>query len=295
MDIINVGSLNLDWVYQVPHFVHPGETIAALAYHEYLGGKGLNQSIALARAGAEVAHVGAVGSNGAALREALIREGINTDFVKSLDGPSGHAIIQVSPEGENAIVLFPGTNQQLSLEQITQAIQAFPEAKAVLLQNETNHLAEIMQLAKQAGKLLAYNPAPVLPNLVQLPLHLVDVLILNEIEAESLPLSEAHFGQIVRSTERIFPYGAEIVIVKTLGANGVSITTQGKTQHFPAIPVKQVIDTTAAGDTFIGYFLAEYLQDANISRSAQLATQAASLCIQKRGAMQSIPKRVMMP
>jgi ribokinase len=280
MDIINVGSLNLDWVYQVPHFVRPGETIAALAYNEYLGGKGLNQSIALARAGAQVAHVGAVGSNGAALREALIAEGIHADFVKTLDGPSGHAIIQISPEGENAIVLFPGTNQQLSLEQITQAIQAFPEAKIVLLQNETNHLAEIMQLAKQAGKLVAYNPAPVVPNLAQLPLHLVDILILNEIEAKSL-------------FEHYAPR-PEVIIVKTLGANGVSITTQEKTQHLPAFPVKQVIDTTAAGDTFIGYFLAEYLQTEDISGAAQLATQAASHCIQHAGAMQSIPKRSMM-
>jgi ribokinase len=278
MDIINVGSLNLDWVYQVPHFVHPGETIAALAYNEYLGGKGLNQSIALARAGAQVAHVGAIGHNGLPLREALIAEGIHADFVKTLEGPSGHAIIQVSLEGENAIVLFPGTNQQLTLEQITQAIQSFPEAKILLLQNETNHLAEIMQLAKQAGKILAYNPAPILPNLNQLPLGLIDILILNEIEAEAL---SPFLNQLDPSA----------LIVETLGAKGVKITHHNESQHFPAVPVAQVVDTTAAGDTFIGYFLAEYLRSHEIAQAAALATQAASLCIQQVGAAQSIPVR----
>lgn len=272
IDIITIGSLNLDWVYQVPHFVRPGETLSALAFNEHLGGKGLNQSIALARAGLKVAHVGAVGSNGQPLLEALIKEGINTQFINTLDGPSGHAVIQISSEGENAIVLFPGTNYQLSDEQITQAIQTFPEAKAVLIQNETNQLAQIMQLTKDAGKLLIYNPAPVLPEQNQFPLHLVDILILNEIEAESTPHQAA-------------------LTVKTLGARGVEITSQGNTQHFPAAPVSRIVDTTAAGDTFIGYFLAEYLQTNDLAAAAKLANEAASYCIQHAGAAGSIPHR----
>lgn len=273
MDIINVGSLNLDWVYQVPHFVQPGETLSAISFNEYVGGKGLNQSIALARAGCQVAHVGAIGHNGKILRDALKAEDINTDFITQLDAPSGHAIIQISPQGENAIVIFPGSNHQLTVRQIEKAISAFPDAKAVLLQNETNALADIMRLAKQAGKMLFYNPAPVLPNIAQLPLDLVDVLILNEIEAQSLQ-----------------PKNNKITLL-TQGAEGVTVMMNGSSMHYPALPVQRVVDTTAAGDTFIGFFMAEYLHTHDIAASVNLATRAASLCIQQAGAAQSIPFR----
>jgi ribokinase len=271
MDVINFGSLNLDWVYRVPHFVQPGETLSAYTLDEYIGGKGLNQSVALARAGCSVAHVGAIGHNGEPLIQALIADHINTDFVTRLEGPSGHAIIQISPEGENAIVLFPGTNQQLTHTQITQALAAFPDAKAVLLQNETNGLADIMQLAKQAGKCLIYNPAPSLSNYQTLPLHLIDVLILNEIEAVD------------------FPAQSQAITVLTQGAQGVTVTHQGKATHFPAVPVERVVDTTAAGDTFIGFFIAQYLNNHNIAQAVSIATRAASICITQAGASQSIP------
>jgi ribokinase len=278
MDVINIGSLNLDWVYQVPHFVQPGETLSAHAFNEYVGGKGLNQSIALARAGCAVAHVGAIGHNGDLLLQALKADGVNTDFVTLLDGPSGHAIIQVSPQGENAIVLFPGSNEKLTINQIKQALTHFSDAKSVLLQNETNASADIMHLAKEAGKILFYNPAPMLPRVNELPLHLVDVLILNETEAEKL------------HCESLIAKHPDLIVVITEGEKGVTVLTHGKSEHYPAVHVERVIDTTAAGDTFIGYFMAEYLQTQNIPRAVSLATRAASLCIQQAGAAQSIPK-----
>lgn len=287
MNVINFGSLNLDWVYQVPNFVQPGETLSALSFNEYLGGKGLNQSIALTRAGAQVAHVGAVGHNGAPLREALTHEGVNTDFVATHTGPSGHAVIQVNPEGENAIVIFPGSNQSITSDQIKQALSTFPEAQAVLLQNETNALADIMQAAKQAQKTVFYNPAPMLPHVATLPLECVDVLILNQIEAEHL--TELH--STTAQCNALLQKWPHLTIVLTQGSEGVTVATQQASTHYPAVKVESVLDTTAAGDTFIGYFMAEYLRTQDISQAITLATRAASLCIQQHGAAQSIPHR----
>lgn len=287
MDVINIGSLNLDWVYQVPHFVQPGETLSALSYNEYVGGKGLNQSIALARAGCKVAHVGAIGHNGEILLQALKKDGVNTDFVSMLDGPSGHAIIQVSPQGENSIVIFPGTNQQIKLEDIKQAFAAFPDAKAVLLQNETNATADIIRLAKQAGKHVVYNPAPMLPTVGELPLDLVDVLILNQIEAQRL----SGENSVAKQCKAMHDRWPHLIIVLTQGSYGITVGINGNSQHYAAVPVQQVVDTTAAGDTFIGYFMAEYLHTENIANAVSLAAKAASFCITQAGAAQSIPLR----
>jgi ribokinase len=285
IEVINVGSLNLDWVYQVPHFVRPGETLAALGYEEYLGGKGLNQSIALARAGCKVAHVGAIGENGKNLRDALKADSVNADFVRELKGPSGHAIIQVSPEGENAIVLFPGTNHRLNLEQIRGALAAFPEAKALLLQNETNATAEIIQLAKTAGKQVFYNPAPMLSEAKNFPLDQVDLLILNEIEAEKLSGASSLEGQCAA----LLKNWPQLTLLLTQGSKGVRVVTAQQSQDFPAVPVEKVVDTTAAGDTFIGFFIAEYLRTDDIAAAVSLAIRAASVCIAGRGAAPSIP------
>lgn len=287
MDVINIGSLNLDWVYQVPHFVQAGETLHTASFNEYVGGKGLNQSIALARAGCQVAHVGAIGHNGDLLLNALQIEGVNTDFVSKFSGPSGHAMIQVTPQGENAIIVFPGTNHQLSLHQIQSALEIFAEAKIVLLQNETNFLKESIEMAKQAGKYVVYNPAPMIPEVEHLPLDKVDVLILNQIEAHAL----THEVIVTHQCQILLKRWPHLIVVLTQGGDGVTVARQNETKHYAAVPVTQIVDTTAAGDTFIGYFIAEYLQTEDLSSAVKLATRAASISITQAGAAQSIPLR----
>lgn len=279
MDIINVGSLNLDLVYQVPHFVKPGETLASTALHQFVGGKGLNQSIALARAGLRVAHVGAIGVDGDVLVNTLKEDGVNTDFVSKLYGQSGHAVIQISPEGENAIVIFPGTNQQLEINQVENALSTFTNAKALLIQNETNLIPDIMAKAKAAGKTVFYNPAPMLNGVENYPLEQVDVMLLNTIELE-------HLGGLDVAQQR-WPH---LLIVLTQGADGVTVIQNGNSTHYPAVPVEKVVDTTAAGDTFIGYFIASYLHTNNIAEAVSRATKAASICITQAGAAATIPK-----
>ena len=133
--VINFGSLNIDKVYQLPHIVRPGETISSTDYNIWCGGKGGNQSIALARAGAAVSHAGCVGNDGVMLTDNLRENGVNTDFIKISDKPSGHAIIQVDEQGENSIILYPGANCTLTPEQVDSVIASAEPGAFMLLQN----------------------------------------------------------------------------------------------------------------------------------------------------------------
>lgn len=286
MDVINVGSLNIDCVYQIPHFVEPGETLPTRSFHQNVGGKGLNQSIALARAGAQVTHVGAIGEDGGSLWQYLKANHVNTDKLLQLPGASGHAIIQVSPQGQNAIIIHPGTNEALTLENIQAAFTHFNDAKAVLCQNETSCVPATLSLAKSLGYQVFYNPAPMLPDVKNYPLHDVDVLILNEIEALALTEQPTPDQQLRVLFER-WPH---LMIILTMGGQGVMLGKDGHKQHFNAVWVDHVVDTTAAGDTFIGFFMAHYLKTRNAAEAIQHGMKAASICITQSGAACSIPK-----
>ena len=183
MRILNFGSLNIDNVYAVDHFIRPGETMSSLGMEVFCGGKGLNQSIAMARAGAQVWHAGAVGRNdGKKLLELLAESGVNTDFVRKTDGVSGHTIIQVDKNGQNCILLFGGANQEITPGQVDETLAHFEEGDILLLQNEINGLAGLIKKAAEKGMKIYLNPSPVTGELLELPLELVDCFILNEIE-----------------------------------------------------------------------------------------------------------------
>lgn len=284
--ILNFGSLNIDYVYGVPHFVRPGETLTADSFERYAGGKGLNQSIALARAGATVRHAGAIGSDGGFLADTLAAEGIDLTSLQRVATPTGHAIIQTHRSGENCILLHGGANVALSPEDIDRALATLPAGSFVLTQNETNVTADVLLRAKNSGFRVVWNPAPITPDSRSIPLESVDILVLNEIEGAELS-GESAPDAILHALGQRIPHG---MVVLTLGADGSIARIDGETLLTAAAPVEQLLDTTAAGDTFIGYFLAGIANEKKPADAVNFASRAAALCVQRRGAAPSIPR-----
>lgn len=284
MTVINLGSINIDHIYQVPHFVNPGETLASTEYRKLLGGKGANQSIALAHAGNLVQHVGLVNEDDGNIKQKLIREGIDCRYVKVSEKPTGHAIIQVNDTGENAIVLFAGANHDIQAELVQQAIVDALPGDWMLTQNETNCIDEAMRQAKENGLKIAFNPAPMTEAVKLLPLELVDLFILNEVEAEGIAGSrdidqiEAYFNEHFSN--------AEVII--TLGKEGAVMLRKTGNIKVPAFKV-EAVDTTAAGDTFIGYFLASYIREDDAEKALTNACAASAIAVTRFGAAPSIP------
>ena len=286
MRIVNFGSINIDHVYTVDHFVRPGETLGSLRYERFPGGKGLNQSIALAHAGAEVYHAGKIGTDGEWLKKRLQCSGVDTSLVEIADVPTGHAIIQVNSEGENCIVLYGGANRCMTDSDVLRVMKRFSEGDYLLVQNEMSSIPAILREGKRKGMVVVFNPAPMSPEVLDYPLELVDILIANEIEARGLtgePTVE-HAGAAMHEKHP----AATIVI--TLGARGAMSFGPHASLSQPAHKVKP-IDTTAAGDTFVGFFTAAYLQGKEPRYCLQLACRAAALCITRKGAADSIPRR----
>lgn len=284
MAIINFGSINIDHVYQVSHFVQPGETLSSSNYQQLLGGKGANQSIALAKAGADVLHVGKLNQHDVHFKQMMIKAGVDCRCVQCIETPSGHAIIQVTPSGENSIVLFGGANQELDSKDILRALDGASPSDWVLIQNETNALDEVLKQARQQGVKVAFNPAPMTDSVKLLPHDCIDLLIVNEVEAAEI--SDQQDRDLIEDYfRREWPH-AEVLI--TLGNAGVIMLKGEHRLHVPAYSV-DAVDTTAAGDTFIGYFLAAYSQHTEAQKALKRACAASALSVTREGAAQSIP------
>lgn len=288
MRILSLGSLNLDYVYMVDHFVRAGETIASLDRNEFCGGKGLNQSIALARAGAEVCHAGKIGADGTKLKHKLMEHGVNTDFTLVDNNlPTGHAIIQVDPKGQNCIIIYGGANQAIQTTDIDGILAAFEPGDIMLVQNEINNLDYAIEKAQARGLRVALNPSPIDKNLVESPaLKYVEWFILNEIEGFEIT-GEQKPEKICDVLRSRFP-GCRVVL--TLGKQGV-LYSDGDITATHGIYDVPVVDTTAAGDTFTGYFLACVTEGLSIERALELASKASSLAVSRAGAADSIPSR----
>jgi ribokinase len=285
MKILNYGSLNIDQVYSVPHIVRPGETISGGNVQQFAGGKGANQSVAMAKAGAEVWHAGKIGEDGAWLLEKLKSYGVNTELIHTYEGSTGHAIIQVTPEAQNSIILFGGGNQNIREQEIEEAFSRFEEGDFLVLQNEINLMPEIIRKARSIGMKICLNPAPFEQSIKEWPLHMVDILIVNELEAEGLSGTSGTFNEILDSLTGHYK-GTEIVL--TVGEEGAYWGQNEKRIHVPVIKTK-AIDTTAAGDTFLGYFLASRISGFDVEESMKRASKASSLTVSRHGAMDSIP------
>ena len=284
MKVLNFGSLNYDYVYQVEHIVKPGETINSYGMQKNPGGKGLNQSIALSRSGTEVWHAGLVGEDGDELLEISVQEGIHTDYIEKIAGRTGHTIIQVDREAQNSIVLFGGSNQKNNRRYIDQVLGHFEEGDFLLLQNEINELYYIIQRAAEKKMKIILNPSPVNEQINACNLQLVDLFFVNEIEAMCLT-GEKEPEKILEEAKKIYP-NADIVL--TLGEKG-SVFQCGDNRVWQEIFSVKAVDTTAAGDTYTGYFISGLLKKKSIEQIMRESACAAGLAVSKKGALDSIP------
>ena len=280
--IWNLGSINADHVYAVPHIPAPGETLAATALTYGLGGKGANMSVAAARAGARIAHLGAVGADGGWMVERLEGYGVDCTHVQRREGPSGHAIIAVDARAENAITLFPGANREIDLDAVKQALDKADPGDLLITQNETNGQVEAAAQARARGLRVVYAAAPFEAGAVRAVLPHLDLLVLNEVEAQQLsqalgtPIEELPVPQVV----------------VTLGAAGCDwIETATGARHHVDAPRVEAVDTTGAGDTFTGYLLAGLSEGLEMEAALKLATRAGALKVGRHGAADAIPSR----
>ncbi|MFZ1386218.1 MAG: ribokinase [Thiolinea sp.] len=289
MPIYNYGSINIDHVYRVPHLVLPGETLSSSHYQQVLGGKGANQSIALARAGTEVLHIGRYNAADQTLVNILLEAGVANQYLQTVAEPSGHAIIQVDDQGENSIILYAGANHSFTPEDLAKSLQTAQAGDWLLLQNECSCTQEMIELAAERGLKIAFNPAPMNAAIKDLPLDKLSVLFVNQVEVcqlldlpiEPLPALE----ELAALLNQRWP---DTLVVITLGSKGAGSVYQGQLEFVPAVPV-QAVDTTGAGDTFTGYFLHAWMQGQSLRAALEHAGKASALCVQRVGASSSIP------
>lgn len=279
MTIYNLGSINADYFYDVAELPRPGETLAARGFSVGLGGKGTNMSVAAARAAARVVHIGCVGQDGGWTVDRLTEYGVDTRHIARSDH-TGHAIIMVDQQGENAIVIYPGGNAAITEAQIGAALSEAETGDIFLTQNETSGQLLGAKMARDLGLRVAYAAAPFDAEAVKAVLQYLDFLILNEVEAAQL------HDQVGRTPQDL---GVRDVIV-TLGAKGCR-WFDGATrtvQDFDAIKVDPV-DTTGAGDTFTGYVLAGLDRGMPMAQAIALATKAAAIMVTRHGTADVIP------
>ena len=286
MRVVNIGSLNIDKTYTVRQFVQPKETIKAIGYAEFCGGKGLNQSVALAKAGAEVWHAGAVGGDGEMLIKMLREAGVHTELIEQKPGPSGHAVIQVNADGQNNIIIYGGANDSISAEYIVSVLAQFGEGDLLLLQNEVSNIDFAMEEAKKRGMQVAFNPSPLNEKIGACRLELVDYFLLNEVEGKAMAGTESEEPDVIlRALHMRFPNAA---FVLTLGENGAYFAGGGEEIYQKIYPV-ETVDTTGAGDTFCGYFIAGLAKKLDYPAILKRASAASALAVSRRGAAPSVP------
>lgn len=285
MKVLNFGSLNIDRSYTVPHFVQAGETLASTEMKIASGGKGLNQSIALARAALPVWHAGKVGSDGEMLLRELRSSGVDVSCVlQDPVNPTGHAIIQVDANGQNCILLHGGANRSITKAEIDQVLSRFDAGDWLFLQNEISCLDYLIQKAAARGMTVVLNPSPLDKTLLQMDLSGVRWLILNEVEGTGMTgVTEPE--SICAALQKKYPH---IKIVLTLGSKGSMCVDGAETTRQPIFKV-HAVDTTAAGDTFTGYFFASILQGKTVSEALKRASLASALTVTRPGAAPSIP------
>lgn len=284
MKIINFGSLNIDIFFRVNHIVKPGETISAQSIEKRAGGKGLNQSIALVKNFDKVYHAGSVGSDGAFLKEYLKGEGIDTSFIKESKNPTGNAIIQVDDKGENSIVLYKGANFDNDKEYIDQVLSKFDKDDILVLQNEINNMEYIIDMGYEKQMKLVLNPSPITKEVKKFDLNKIDLLLVNETEAKEITNCQ-DIDQIIEYFRENYP---NLKVVITLGCKG-SIFVDKENKIFQEAYNVEAVDSTGAGDTFTGFFVAEFYKNKDVKDCLKLATKASALSVTKQGASISIP------
>lgn len=279
MTIFNLGSINIDHTYHLDYFVEKGETLVASDYQIALGGKGANQSVAIAKAKGQVFHIGAIGQADKKFLKLLASCGVNTSYVQELDSPSGHAIVMVEKQtGQNQIIIYSAANRKIKKEQLENALQKANPQDWVLAQNETSLVADFFEMAKQKNLKICYSAAPFIPQQTAKLLPLTDLLVVNEIEITAL--CEYLDCKII---DLKIPH-----LIITKSDKGISYFGEQGNFDLSARKVK-VVNSTGAGDTFLGYLLARISQGWSIKQASEQAIIAASLQISKQGTINAIP------
>ena len=281
MTLFNLGSINIDNFYRVPHMPAPGETLTADDHSTGLGGKGANQSVAGARAGADVVHIGAVGPDGKWCLETLQNAGVDTAQVASLTAATGHANIVVDQAGENQIILYSGANHALSADQVDVALANGSPTDTLILQNETNMIVEAAKVARARGMRVIYSAAPFVAADAKAMLPHTDMLVLNQVEAQQL--TDA-LGKTIADLN------LPVVLITKGPAGAIWIENGVETAQVSAFPVTPV-DTTGAGDCFIGYVAAGLDQGMTPEQAMRLGAAASAIKVTRFGTANAIPSR----
>ena len=284
MKVLNFGSLNYDYVYAVDHIMMPGETQSCKGRETHFGGKGLNQSMALSRAGVEVFHAGMVGEDGQAFLDLCKKNGIRTDYIRQIEGPSGHTVIQVDKEAQNCIILYGGSNRMITREYVDEVFSNFEKDDIILLQNEINELPYIIDKAYEKGMQIVLNPSPYDSLLDECDLSKVTIFLINEVEGKMIAGTDVP-EEILDCMMSKYPRAK---VVLTLGSDGVIYKDADKMVQQGIFKVKAV-DTTAAGDTFTGHFIAGMLKGTPIEERLRLCAKASAITVSRPGAADSIP------
>ena len=286
MKILNFGSCNIDYVYSLDHIVKIGETETTNKLETFPGGKGLNQSIAVAKAGVKIFHAGCVGDDSEILTDILLQNGVDISYLKKVNAKNGHAVIQVSSKGENSIFLYPGSNEMITKDFADEVLDSFDSGDIILLQNEINNVDYIVEKAYKKGMCVILNPSPFNEKIKKINFNMLSYIVVNEVELSEISgCAEPEEGLVYLRNE--YPW---INVILTLGEKGSVFMNKNQELHQAAFKV-DAVDTTAAGDTFIGYFIAELSRGTEYREILKIASAASAITVSREGAAPSIPSR----
>ena len=285
MKILNFGSINKDFFYSVNDFVKPGETISSIKYNVKIGGKGLNQSVGISKAGQKIYHAGIINKDDTFILDRLKKWNINCENIVLGVNPTGHAIIQVDKNGENSIIIHGGANHDFDIKFIKSVLSKFDSGDILVLQNEINNIKEIIDGAHHKKMKIVFNPAPFNNEIFSYDLNKISTLILNQTEGEALS-KEKKPVNILRVLNSKFN-NTEIIL--TLGEKGSLYSFKDELLKIKAHKV-DTVDTTGAGDTFIGYYVAGIASKMNKKDNLKRASKAAAIATTKLGGAGSIPR-----
>ena len=285
MKILNFGSINKDFFYSVNDFVKPGETISSIRYNIKIGGKGLNQSVGISKAGQKIYHAGIINKDDTFILDKLKKWNINCENILLSNNPTGHAIIQVDKKGENSIIIHGGANHDVDIKFIKSVLSKFDSGDILVLQNEINNIKEIIDRAHHKKMKIIFNPAPFNNEILSYDLNKISTLILNQTEGEALSKEKKPDG-ILKVLNSKFN-NTEIIL--TLGEKGSLYSFKDELLKIKANKL-DTVDTTGAGDTFIGYYVAGIASEMNKKDNLNRASEAAALATTKLGGAESIPR-----
>ena len=284
MKLLVFGSLNIDFVYRVEHIVKEGETTSVKSLQRFLGGKGFNQAIAIARSGVPVSFAGCIGQDGTDLAKTLNSANVDTSLVKTVSDKTGQAIIQVDDNGQNSILIFKGANALVTTDYIDTVLKNFDNGDFIIIQNEISNLLYLIKSAKEKGLNIILNPSPFDDTIKQIDLSDLYCLILNEVEATQFFDTDTP-TEFLDKVKKEYP---NLKVMLTLGKKGCEYHYKDCIEKFGIFDVK-VVDTTAAGDTFTGYFVSGIYNNNPIPDILRKASAASSIAVSKKGASSSIP------